>query len=155
MQCTECGKEFDTTQGLEHHRQSKHVTVKKEFLMKKKYYWYGGILVFMILLTMWTYNYYNTPGKYDSLARCLGEKGATFYGAFWCPHCQEQKQLFGKSAKLLPYVECSTPDGKAQTPICISKNIEGYPTWEFADQSRMSAVMTPQQLAERTGCVLP
>ena len=48
------------------------------------------------------------PGKYDAFAQCLKDKGAVFYGAFWCPNCQEQKKLFDSSIKLLPYVECST-----------------------------------------------
>src|SRR3989338_1980598 len=74
------------------------------------------------------------PGQYDSLAQCLVDKGITFYGAFWCPHCQSQKALFGKkSEELLPYVECSTPNGGDQTQVCIDAKIEGYPTWEFPD----------------------
>jgi thiol-disulfide isomerase/thioredoxin len=79
----------------------------------------------------------NEPGKYDAFATCLKEKGAVFYGAFWCPHCQTQKKMFGSSAKLLPYVECSTADGNAQTQECNDKKITGYPTWEFADGSRL------------------
>ena len=42
--------------------------------------------------------------KYDGVAQCLTEKGVKFYGAFWCPHCQNQKKMFGRSARLLPYV---------------------------------------------------
>ena len=95
------------------------------------------------------------PGKYDELAMCLKEKGAVFYGAFWCPHCQTQKKMFGKSAKLLPYVECSTPDGNGQTQICIDKNIEGYPTWEFADGTRLNGEVSLAALAEKTSCTLP
>jgi len=95
------------------------------------------------------------PGKYDTFATCLKDKGATFYGAFWCPHCQTQKKLFGASAKLLPYVECSTPDGNSQTQICIDKKITGYPTWEFADGTRLSGEIPFAQLAEKTSCVLP
>lgn len=95
------------------------------------------------------------PGVYDGFAMCLAEKGATFYGAFWCPHCNNQKKLFGKSKTLLPYVECSTPDGQARTQICIDKNIESYPTWEFADLSRLTGEVPLEQLAEKTGCVLP
>lgn len=95
------------------------------------------------------------PGKYDTFAMCLAEKGATFYGAFWCPHCQSQKKLFGSSAKLLPYVECSTADGQAQTQICIDKKITGYPTWEFADGERLNGEIPLAQLAEKTGCELP
>ena len=154
VKCLDCDKEFSSDEGLQHHRESKHGAAKRKFVIKKSYYWYAGIVTVIVLLGIWLYSSAGTPGKYDAFARCLGEKGATFYGAFWCPHCGEQKQLFGKSAKLLPYVECSTPDGKAQTAICVSKNIESYPTWEFADGSRMTAVMKPQDLAEKTGCAL-
>lgn len=94
------------------------------------------------------------PGKYDGLARCLEERGAKFYGAFWCPHCQEQKRMFGNSAKLLPYVECSEADQKTQTPICIEKEIKQYPTWIFEDGSRLTGEQRPQALAEKTGCPL-
>jgi thiol-disulfide isomerase/thioredoxin len=73
------------------------------------------------------------PGKYDTFAQCLKDKGAVFYGAFWCPHCQEQKKLFGSSQKLLPYVECSTADGQGQLQVCKDQKIEGYPTWKLAD----------------------
>ncbi len=96
-----------------------------------------------------------TPGKYDELAMCLKEKGATFYGAFWCPHCQAQKKAFGSSAKLLPYVECSTVDGKGQLPECKEKDIASYPTWEFADGSRLTGEIPLTQLAEKTGCAIP
>lgn len=96
-----------------------------------------------------------TSTKYDAFAICLKDQGATFYGAFWCPHCQSQKKMFGSSQKLLPYVECSNPDGKTQTPICIDKKIAKYPTWEFADGSRVDTSMSLEELAERTSCVLP
>jgi hypothetical protein len=71
--------------------------------------------------------------KYDGLATCLKDKGANFYGAFWCPHCQAQKKEFGSSSKLLPYVECSTADANGQLQVCIDKKIESYPTWTFAN----------------------
>ena len=95
------------------------------------------------------------PGKYDVFATCLKDKGAIFYGAFWCPHCKATKKLFGSSQKLLPYVECSTPDAKGQTEQCIDKNIKSYPTWEFADGSRLNGEIPLAQLAEKTLCELP
>ncbi len=92
----------------------------------------------------------------DPFIGCLAEKGATFYGAFWCPHCQAQKALFENSAKVADvYVECSTPDMKGQTPVCIEKGVTGYPTWEFADGSRADGEQTLEELATKTGCVLP
>lgn len=96
----------------------------------------------------------SNPGKYDAFAQCLADKGAVFYGAFWCPNCQNQKTLFRGSSKFLPYVECSTPD-RQQTPECREKKIEGYPTWIFADGSRAVGTQSLEQLAEKTGCALP
>ena len=112
----------------------------------------GVVVLLFVGLGIWNKT---QPGKYDAFAQCLGEKGAIFYGAFWCPHCQATKKLFGSSAKLLPYIECSTPDGSAQLQACTDKKIESYPTWEFADGSRLSGEIPMAQLAEKTGCVLP
>ena len=95
------------------------------------------------------------PGQLDEFAQCLTDKSAVFYGAFWCPHCQAQKRMFGNSAKLLPYVECSTPDGQGQLQACVDKEIQSYPTWEFADKSRQTGEVPLAQLAEKTGCELP
>lgn len=91
---------------------------------------------------------------YDSFAQCLTDAGAKFYGAYWCPHCQNQKRMF-ENSKNLPYIECSTPNGQAQTQICIDAGITGYPTWEFADGSRLDGEQELATLAEKTSCALP
>jgi len=95
------------------------------------------------------------PGKYNSFATCLKDKGAIFYGAFWCNHCQAQKKLFGSSTKLLPYVECSLANAQGQTQECIDKKITSYPTWEFADGSLLNGEIPLAQLADKTSCELP
>lgn len=92
--------------------------------------------------------------NYDAFATCLKEKGAVFYGASWCVHCKAQKKLFGSSAKLLPYVECSTPNGE-QTQFCKDEKIGGYPTWRFADGSELTGKVPLAVLAEKTSCQLP
>lgn len=61
----------------------------------------------------------------DSFAKCLTEKGWTLYGAVWCSHCKDQKELFGESFRYIHYVEC--PDN---TELCLDKGINGYPTWK-------------------------
>lgn len=91
----------------------------------------------------------------DSFAQCVTESGATMYGAFWCPHCESQKQSFGKSFDHINYVECSLPDRSGQTQICIDENIQSYPTWEFGDGSRELGEVPLELIAERTGCELP
>ncbi|MDP3901100.1 MAG: hypothetical protein Q8Q38_02060 [bacterium] len=102
-------------------------------------------------IAAWAY-YQNQPGSYDQLAECLQGKGVVFYGTFWCPICQSQKVAFGRSAKNLPYVECSLPSGRGQTQVCIEEGIQSYPTWEFQDGSRITGEFTPAELAEKAGC---
>ncbi len=116
----------------------------------------GSIIgVAIIGAIIYSVQYNKRPGELDGFATCLQEKGAQFYGAFWCPHCQAQKKTFGRSASKLPYTECSLSNGQGQTQICIDKKIESYPTWEFADGSRVTGEQTLKTLAEKTGCELP
>lgn len=116
----------------------------------------GIFVALVVLLFGWYFvRQYATDGKYDAFAQCIAESGVKFYGAFWCPHCQNQKEMFGSSEKLLPYIECSTPNGQAQLQICIDAGINGYPTWEFADGSRMNGEVPLVTLSEKTGCPLP
>ena len=124
--------------------------------MKKKSYLWIGLIALLIIVPFGFYFYnQSTPGKLDAFAQCLGDKGATYYGAFWCPHCQAQNKLFGKSKPELPYVECSTPDGQGRTQQCIEAEINTYPTWEFADGERLLGEQELATLAEKTGCELP
>ncbi len=120
--------------------------------MKNSTIFIGGVVV-LILIFGGTALWNNTqPGPHDALAQCLADNGATFYGAYTCPHCQEQKRMFGRSERLLPYVECALPGGQGQTEECQQANITGYPTWEFADGSRLQGVQQLATLAARTGC---
>lgn len=96
-----------------------------------------------------------TPGRHDTLAKCLKDKGAILYGTFGCSHCQNQKALFGKSSQFLPYVECSTPDGNNVREECVRAGVKGYPTWQFPDGSRELGEMSLRRLSEKTSCPLP
>lgn len=95
------------------------------------------------------------PDRLDDFAKCIKDSGATFYGAYWCTHCQAQKADFGRSVQYLPYVECSTPDGQGQLAVCAEAKIESYPTWEFKDGSRETGQLPLSLIAEKTGCSLP
>ncbi len=91
----------------------------------------------------------------DAFATCIANSGATFYGAFWCPHCAEQKKLFGDSVDLLPYVECD-PSGKNADPgACAAASVGSYPTWVFADGTKTEGVESFDELALATSCPLP
>ena len=87
-----------------------------------------------------------------ALAEHLTEEGVLFYGASWCPHCQEQKRLFGASAGRLPYIECS-PAGRntPQSPSCNRAGVRSYPTWVINGRAFVGEVLSLAQLADATG----
>jgi hypothetical protein len=91
----------------------------------------------------------------DLFAQCIADSGAVFYGAFWCPHCQDQKKEFGDSKDLLPYVECDANGKDSQAGLCKSKGVKSYPTWEFPDGTMKSGVLTFEELSTATSCPLP
>ncbi|MGB3515598.1 MAG: vitamin K epoxide reductase family protein [Elainellaceae cyanobacterium] len=88
-----------------------------------------------------------------ALAAHLSSIGAKMYGAYWCPHCHDQKQLFGlPAAKEFPYVECA-PDGQnPQTDLCqsLSDQVTGFPTWEINGQY-YPGTRSLQELAQLSG----
>ena len=94
------------------------------------------------------------PNQYDQFAQCLTDKGAKFYGTYWCPHCQSQKELFRDSISKIDYIECSLPDKAGQNKLCNDAGIKSYPTWEFADGSRVNGVLPLEELGQKTGCEL-
>jgi hypothetical protein len=86
-----------------------------------------------------------------ALAEHLTKVGAKMYTAYWCPHCHEQKELFGKQAtEKLTIVECA-PDGhNSQAALCNTKKIDGYPSWEI-NGTIDSGVKPLAKLAELSG----
>jgi uncharacterized membrane protein len=86
-----------------------------------------------------------------ALAQHLTASGARMYSAYWCPHCHEQKELFGKQATAkLTIIECA-PDGRnSQAALCESKKIQGYPSWEINGKLD-SGLKTLPDLALRSG----
>lgn len=93
--------------------------------------------------------------SYDPFASCIADSGAIFYGAFWCPHCQDQKELFGDSVDLLTYVECDANGKNPDPQACAAAGIESYPTWIFADGTKVTGVQSFDELSKATSCPLP
>ena len=111
-----------------------------------------AIIAVIVVLGGISYFQKNRPGDYDDFARCIDESGTKFYGAFWCPHCDDQKELFGNSQRLLPYIECSTADGQGQTVDCQRAQITAYPTWQWPDGTKETGNQTFEYISEKTSC---
>lgn len=91
-----------------------------------------------------------TPDRLAALADHLHESGAVFYGAYWCPHCQAQKQMFGAAASSLPYVECDPRGTNAQPAACQAAGVRAYPTWVIGGQ-KIEGELSPSDLARLSG----
>jgi hypothetical protein len=101
--------------------------------------------------------YHRSQHKYDAFARCLRDRGVVMYGAWWCPHCQEQEEKFSASFEYAPYIECGIKgDIHGQNPKCKEDGIKHYPTWQFPPTGeRLETVFDLWELSDRTGCPLP
>jgi len=109
------------------------------------------ILIFFVSLLLLTACSSRLDPAAEELASCLSEKGVKFYGAYWCPHCNDQKELFGKAVESF-YVECSLPSAQGQTEICQEAGVKAYPTWEFQDGTKREGVLSLEQIKELSGC---
>ncbi|MBI4173794.1 MAG: hypothetical protein HY519_03690 [Candidatus Aenigmarchaeota archaeon] len=156
FECHDCGKKFDGQGSLAQHAQVVHnrsAPAPKPIAPANKRYL--ALFVGLVFIAAGFVAYTSSaPGKYDDFAKCLTDKGLKFYGAFWCPHCASQKELFGSSIKYVNYIECSTPDRSAQTQVCIDAKIKSYPTWGFPDGKLVEGVLSLEDLGRRSGCSL-
>jgi hypothetical protein len=102
------------------------------------------------------YFVHRTEHKHDGFARCLTERGVKMYGAWWCPHCVEQKEKFGASFEYAPYVECGIKgQTHGQSQACKEAGVSHYPTWQFPPTGeRVERIFTLEELSDRTGCAL-
>ncbi|MAF88932.1 MAG: hypothetical protein QGI80_00965 [archaeon] len=89
----------------------------------------------------------------DSFTECLAESNAVMYGAYWCPHCTTQKEMFGDSISGVLYVECDSKGKNTKPELCRQNNIQSYPSW-IIDGRTYSGVQSLQTLSDITGCSL-
>src|SRR6266700_8112952 len=72
--------------------------------------WLWIVLAGVIVVAVWgayDYFHYRKVSTLDGFAQCLKDRGAKMYGAWWCPHCADQKEMFGFAFQYVNYVECS------------------------------------------------
>jgi hypothetical protein len=110
-------------------------------------------LVILVLVFLFGFSTFFRSSKpdptIDAFAQCLAAKDATMYGAYWCAHCKNQKQLFGDSFKYVNYVECTEETGK-----CLAVGVNAYPTWIFSDGQKHEGEMSFEELSAASGCPL-
>lgn len=96
----------------------------------------------------------SSPAKL-ALAEHLTRTGAAIYTAYWCPHCHEQQELFGRQAAArLKVIECAADGRNSQTALCEQKKVQGFPSWEI-NGTLDSGVKPLKVLADLSGYTGP
>ena len=87
------------------------------------------------------------------LTKYLKSIRAKFFGAWTCPACLKQMNLFGKQAGAdVTYVECRKPKQLAeQAGACNAAEIQAYPTWVLPDGRRKVGVQSLEALSRWSG----
>ncbi|WP_375503950.1 hypothetical protein [uncultured Nostoc sp.] len=89
-----------------------------------------------------------------ALAKHLVKIGAKEYVAWWCPHCHEQKLLFGKEAYQIInnsiQVECDKRGINPHPDLCKAAKVPGFPTW-IINGHLYSGVQNLKDLANASG----
>lgn len=113
-----------------------------------------GIIV-ALLAGAYLAGWYYKNHKYDKFAQCLAAHDAKMYGLFWCPHCIEQKQMFGDAFHYVPYVECAVKGSNETAPACKIAGVKLFPSWQFGNEAPKEGVESLEALSDKTGCALP
>lgn len=104
---------------------------------KSSLWWVGGLALGTSLLVGCSpgQSQVGADSSYEAqLAQHLSQTDSTMYGAYWCPHCADQKAIFNEAVAQVPYVECAADGENAEPQLCEEKGIRGYPTWEIGGQ---------------------
>ena len=122
--------------------------------VKKKYLVVIATVIAVVVLYYVFSSMPQPPSQYDDFAKCLTEKGAKMFGAYWCSHCKNQKEMFGSSKKYLNYVECDPNGDNANPDLCKSNSVTGYPTG-IINGTHYEGEQSLDKLSSLTGCSLP
>ena len=89
-----------------------------------------------------------------AFANALKAAGAKLYGAGWSAETTAQKELFEDGGQFLDFVEVTNSD-RTPNDTATQNSITTYPTWIFADGTRLEGVQTLQTLSDHTGIAIP
>ena len=112
-----------------------------------------GILILLAGAYLAGWHYKNH--KYDAFAQCLAAHQAKMYGLYWCPHCIEQKEMFGEAFHYVPYTECAIKGSRELAPACKIAGVKLFPSWQFGAEPPKEGVLSLGALSDKTGCSLP
>lgn len=114
-----------------------------------------GVVIALLFVGAFAAGTYRKNHRYDTFAKCLASKQAKMYGLYWCPHCLDQKEMFGKAFQYVPYQECAIKGSREMAPECKAAGAKQFPSWQFEGSPLREGVLSMEDLSGRTGCSLP
>lgn len=115
-----------------------------------------AVVVIVLLAGAYFAGWYYKNHRLDGFAKCVASKHARMYGLYWCPHCADQKEMFGASFRYIPYTECAVKGSPHQlVPECIAAGVKLFPSWQFGNNPPKEGVLPLNELSDKTGCSLP
>jgi hypothetical protein len=114
------------------------------------------VVVIALFVVVFLGGRYYRDHKYDSFAKCLAAHQAKMYGLYYCPHCADQKEMFGAAFRYVPYQECAIKDKPGEmAPACKAAGLKLFPSWQFGTNPPVEGVFSLDELSDKTGCSLP
>lgn len=134
-------------------QQQKRIGERQSKTPSRKSLIWGGMVVLFVLA--YAGGWYHRNHRYDGFAKCLAAKQTKMYGLYWCPHCAEQKEMFGRAFRYVPYVECAIKGSRELAPECTAAKVKLFPSWQFGTNPPKEGVFPLEELSDKTGCTLP
>lgn len=85
--------------------------------------------------------------KTTALAECLDDNDWMMYWSATCPHCKNQRNMFGAAFEEIEYVDCVFESQK-----CEIAGISGVPVWRWPNGLELQGTQQLQTLAETAWC---
>jgi glutaredoxin len=115
-----------------------------------------GVLIVAAVAGAYFIGRHRHASHLNAFAQCLSDRQVKMYGAYWCPHCAEQKEILGAAFAYVPYEECGIQGSRtAEASECLQAGVRRFPTWQFSSGERREGVMQLKALSEKSGCSLP
>ncbi|MFO0885970.1 MAG: hypothetical protein U0894_17605 [Pirellulales bacterium] len=89
-----------------------------------------------------------------AFAKALAASGAKLYGADWNADTTTQRNTFEDGWRFLPFVEVTNADHTANS-VATTNNITTYPTWVFANSTRLTGPQTLSAISAASGIADP
>ena len=76
------------------------------------------------------------------------------YGLYWCPHCIEQKEMFGDAFHYVPTWSARSESSNELAPDCKTRGSETVPQLAIRQRATERGSAVAEALSDKTGCKL-